>query len=1095
MAKEFIDSRNGERVLLVHKDSVNGVVTIRYYNSGRETTIELSDFENFFTEIVDSESGANGNTGNRSPRGERGNKKTTDSDKSETNTKDKQDYSKFSFSFDPETGEIIVTWPDGKKTERLQSIKGDKGESVFEEWCRKSGLKPDANNWQAFLNSLRGADGLYVPGANGLSAYELWKADQPDGTDDSEAAFWSSLKGDTGDPGKKGADGDTWTPFFEANDQLLYFKNQRGDIKGPYDVGGATGNPGDPGERGESAFEIWRKEGYKGDTHEFLKWISQQAQKGADGADGDTYIPHVENGVLFFISKKTGAQIPGGNVVGPEGPRGADGLPGHNIEHKYDYHDLKDFTCPIQEIPERLISESGSLNPYGSARDHMIETLKQINKIREEGKGLTDEKDCNKKDCKTDKDCNTDNNCKENPDIKGRKNKKCFLNSNFKCRKPKWLTNKNRGGWLQEIFWWCSGADRAILRMCPAEHSKYMGIGTVIFFTALMAGLSSFFAISYIFGNSELSSGHPKFGVCVGFAIFWGAMIFFLDRFITNTMYSDGKVTISWLELRSALPRIIISIFLGIVISAPLELKIFEKEVNDYILSQAKSEWNEMAKDSTNTELITYYVSVKNSKNDYDIALRAYNNKLEQNDSSKLIQYGTLKQKLGSSNNYESKDKDSNNTQSGRKNDYVYIRDFDNVAKAKYENDLEKLKARVDSAKKEYEAKVSALGVAQNNYMNAMPADSTILSQAGLYKRLAALHAIAFQEGKEDGYKPWDWAKDICSWIWVSLGIFAFLAIVTFPFLENVVKPDEDSATGDKPIQKKDDSTKSAPKAEGTPIQKNEDLTKSAHKKKQCPGPKWILRWKGIAVTWPWFAVVALICGLCCNTLFNALPYFIFTAVGMIMMLFILIDVSPVFYKMMLADGQYEQILHKEKMVTQDLIRLNFAQSVVQVNNSQVGKLTPMIFSKPWKKIQDILSKTKKGDDKPELGYGESHYQQKIETDNQTLFDEVVDMKKALIHAAYMAWYRDMRDSIIGIHKKPENGKSEDSTSESDSATAPAGGTSPDYVRDPNDPHSGTPEDFTSDFEQRNSRKNEQSQEPGANIDDDKKDNGSTGDQ
>lgn len=45
-------------------------------------------------------------------------------------------------------------------------------------------------------------------------------------------------------------------------------------------------------------------------------------------------------------------------------------------------------------------------------------------------------------------------------------------------------------------------------------------------------------------------------------------------------MYSDGKVTISWQEIKSGLPRIIMAIFLGIVISTPLELKIFEDAID-----------------------------------------------------------------------------------------------------------------------------------------------------------------------------------------------------------------------------------------------------------------------------------------------------------------------------------------------------------------------------------------------------------------------------------------------------------------------------------------------------------------------------------
>jgi hypothetical protein len=157
------------------------------------------------------------------------------------------------------------------------------------------------------------------------------------------------------------------------------------------------------------------------------------------------------------------------------------------------------------------------------------------------------------------------------------------------------------------------------------------------------------------------------------------------------------------------------------------------------------------------------------------------------------------------------------------------------------------------------------------------------------------------------------------------------------------------------------------------------------------------------------------------------------------MMLFIIIDVSPVFYKMMLADGQYEQYLHKEKSVTQDLIRLNFAASISKVNQSEVARLAPMIFSKPWEKIKDIFA-NKETDIKPELSYGEDELKTKIEAKNMEIFENVLGMKKALIEAAYQAWYRDMKDCKIG---------------HTDEA----------YRPDPKDPNPYTPEDYISNHD------------------------------
>jgi len=127
------------------------------------------------------------------------------------------------------------------------------------------------------------------------------------------------------------------------------------------------------------------------------------------------------------------------------------------------------------------------------------------------------------------------------------------------------------GGRINEFFWLCSGVNRKILRQCPTEYAKYAGMGGTIFFTACMAALSGGYAISTVFDSTIIA---------IFFGIFWGMLIFNLDRLIVNTMYSDGKVTISWQEFVSGLPRIVMAIFLGIVISTPLELKIFEDAID-----------------------------------------------------------------------------------------------------------------------------------------------------------------------------------------------------------------------------------------------------------------------------------------------------------------------------------------------------------------------------------------------------------------------------------------------------------------------------------------------------------------------------------
>lgn len=133
------------------------------------------------------------------------------------------------------------------------------------------------------------------------------------------------------------------------------------------------------------------------------------------------------------------------------------------------------------------------------------------------------------------------------------------INNNSKASFSK--NELKSGGFLNEFLWICAGANRPVLRQCPTEYAKYAGIGGTILFTALMAMLSGGYAFYTIF--EEVSTA------CF-FGVFWGLLIFNLDRFMVNTMYSDGKHTISKDELLGGLPRIILAIFLGIIISVPM---------------------------------------------------------------------------------------------------------------------------------------------------------------------------------------------------------------------------------------------------------------------------------------------------------------------------------------------------------------------------------------------------------------------------------------------------------------------------------------------------------------------------------------------
>lgn len=146
---------------------------------------------------------------------------------------------------------------------------------------------------------------------------------------------------------------------------------------------------------------------------------------------------------------------------------------------------------------------------------------------------------------------------------------------------------------LQSFFILCSGADKNLLEGCSeGEKTKYVGIGATVFFTAVMAFLASAYALFTVF-----DSIYPA----IAFGIVWSLLIFNLDRFIVSTIRKRDRLSSEFLQ---ATPRIVLAIIIAVVISKPLEIKIFEKEINTVLLKEK----NAMALNNKK-EVATYFES------------------------------------------------------------------------------------------------------------------------------------------------------------------------------------------------------------------------------------------------------------------------------------------------------------------------------------------------------------------------------------------------------------------------------------------------------------------------------------------------------
>jgi hypothetical protein len=128
---------------------------------------------------------------------------------------------------------------------------------------------------------------------------------------------------------------------------------------------------------------------------------------------------------------------------------------------------------------------------------------------------------------------------------------------------------------IKRFFLFCSGATRAIFDMdgCEVEYNKYAGIGATIFFTATLAALSGGYAMFTVFNDPVPAAG---------FGLLWGFIIFNLDRFIVSSMRKKRSGR-KWGEFGKAVPRLILAVFISIVITRPIELRLFESEISGQI--------------------------------------------------------------------------------------------------------------------------------------------------------------------------------------------------------------------------------------------------------------------------------------------------------------------------------------------------------------------------------------------------------------------------------------------------------------------------------------------------------------------------------
>ena len=118
------------------------------------------------------------------------------------------------------------------------------------------------------------------------------------------------------------------------------------------------------------------------------------------------------------------------------------------------------------------------------------------------------------------------------------------------------------------LLLWLSGADLDTLAKVPREARKYVGLGGLVLTTAALAAVSATFAL-------RVGLRAPLL-VAIVVGLGWGLAIMNLDRWLISAAQRQRRW---YLNLVLTLPRLLLALIIGTVVSTPMVLWIFNQEI------------------------------------------------------------------------------------------------------------------------------------------------------------------------------------------------------------------------------------------------------------------------------------------------------------------------------------------------------------------------------------------------------------------------------------------------------------------------------------------------------------------------------------
>jgi hypothetical protein len=184
-----------------------------------------------------------------------------------------------------------------------------------------------------------------------------------------------------------------------------------------------------------------------------------------------------------------------------------------------------------------------------------------------------------------------------------------------------------------------SGVHVQTLDQVPSERARFESLGWAILITSGMAVVSMWFALSSAMGVNGILAVPP--------ALLWGLVIMGIDRWLVTSMPTESSR-----KFLMAVPRLLLALLLGTLISTPFVLRIFEPEINAQIAVMQQNGYNNFLKQQQsgdvakqvstykselqqlNTVITSHGASTGNTASDPQLV--SYNNQLTQLQSQQV---------------------------------------------------------------------------------------------------------------------------------------------------------------------------------------------------------------------------------------------------------------------------------------------------------------------------------------------------------------------------------------------------------------------------------------------------------------------------